>query len=133
MAVHLSMSLKGTVTGVRYMDEVLEPYVCLFRGACVPEFILMDDNARPHRSSGIQATVVDEFLEGGYSLYGLANQVSRPQPYRACLGSCEEGNCNPLPLLRTIQEMKIALLNEWDQLPHTRTDKLPYFKHDIML
>ncbi|GBO09798.1 hypothetical protein AVEN_140807-1 [Araneus ventricosus] len=50
---------RGTVTGVRYRDEILEPYVHLFRGAVGPEFILMDDlNARPHR-----ALLVDEFLE----------------------------------------------------------------------
>ncbi|GBM87414.1 hypothetical protein AVEN_97919-1 [Araneus ventricosus] len=49
---------RGTVTGVRYRDEILEPYVRLFRGAVCPEFILMDDNARPHR-----AFLVDKFLE----------------------------------------------------------------------
>ncbi|GBM88907.1 hypothetical protein AVEN_85940-1 [Araneus ventricosus] len=49
---------RGTMTGVRYRDEILEPYVCLLRGAVDPEFILMDDNARPHR-----ALLIDEFLE----------------------------------------------------------------------
>ncbi|GBM65376.1 hypothetical protein AVEN_98199-1 [Araneus ventricosus] len=49
---------RGTVTGVRYRDEILEPYVRLFRGAVGSEFILMDDNVRPHR-----ALLVDEFLE----------------------------------------------------------------------
>ncbi|GBM19243.1 Chorion peroxidase [Araneus ventricosus] len=49
---------RGTVTGVKYRDEILEPYVRLFRGAVGPEFILMDDNARPHRG-----LLVDEFLK----------------------------------------------------------------------
>ncbi|KFM60058.1 Transposable element Tcb2 transposase, partial [Stegodyphus mimosarum] len=49
---------RGSVTGVRYRDEVLEPYVRLFLGAMGPEFILQDDNARPHK-----ALLVDEFLE----------------------------------------------------------------------
>ncbi|GBM94229.1 Transposable element Tcb2 transposase [Araneus ventricosus] len=49
---------RGTVTGVRYRDEVLEPCIRLFRCAVGPEFILMDDNERPHR-----ALLVDEFLE----------------------------------------------------------------------
>ncbi|GBN58951.1 hypothetical protein AVEN_240748-1 [Araneus ventricosus] len=49
---------RGNVTGERYRDEILEPYVRLFRGAVGPEFILMDDNVRPHR-----ALLVDEFLE----------------------------------------------------------------------
>ncbi|GFU96535.1 DDE_3 domain-containing protein [Trichonephila clavipes] len=34
---------RGSVSGVRYRDEVLEPYVRLFRGVCGPRFILMDD------------------------------------------------------------------------------------------
>ncbi|GBO41203.1 hypothetical protein AVEN_104560-1 [Araneus ventricosus] len=49
---------RGTVAGVRYRDEILEHYVRLFRGAVGHEFILMVDNARPHR-----ALVVDEFLQ----------------------------------------------------------------------
>ncbi|GFW74071.1 DDE_3 domain-containing protein [Trichonephila clavipes] len=49
---------RGSVTGVRYRDEVLETYVRLLRGACGPKFILMDDNARPHR-----ALLIDGFLE----------------------------------------------------------------------
>ncbi|GFV60777.1 uncharacterized protein TNCV_1780811 [Trichonephila clavipes] len=49
---------RGSVTGVRYKDEVLEPYVHLIRGACATEFILLDNNARPHT-----AVLVDEFLE----------------------------------------------------------------------
>ncbi|GBO45359.1 hypothetical protein AVEN_90355-1 [Araneus ventricosus] len=41
---------RGYVTGVRYRDENLKPYVRLFRGTVGPDFILMDDNARPHRA-----------------------------------------------------------------------------------
>ncbi|GFV48508.1 DDE_3 domain-containing protein [Trichonephila clavipes] len=49
---------RSCVISVRYRDEVLEPYVRLFRGACSPEFILKEDNARPHI-----ALLVKEFLE----------------------------------------------------------------------
>ncbi|KFM71805.1 Transposable element Tcb2 transposase, partial [Stegodyphus mimosarum] len=48
----------GSVTGQRYRDEFLEPYVRLFRGAVGPDFIFMDDNAPCHR-----AVLVDDFLE----------------------------------------------------------------------
>ncbi len=53
MAAHLSVPLieAVSVTGVRYRDdEVLEPYVRLFRGAVGFEFILLNDNTRPHRA-----------------------------------------------------------------------------------
>lgn len=49
----------GTLTGVRYRDEILDPYVRPYAGAIGNDFILMDDNARPHR-----AEVVEDYLEG---------------------------------------------------------------------
>ncbi|GBM98837.1 hypothetical protein AVEN_188099-1 [Araneus ventricosus] len=48
-----------TLTGVRYRDEILDPYVRPYAGAIDNDFILMDDNARPHR-----AVVVEGYLEG---------------------------------------------------------------------
>ncbi len=47
------------MTGVRYRDDILVLYVCPYFGAIGNYFILMDDNARPHR-----AVVVEEYLEG---------------------------------------------------------------------
>ncbi|GBM37326.1 hypothetical protein AVEN_78073-1 [Araneus ventricosus] len=49
----------GTLTGVRYRDEILDPYVRPYAGAIGNDFILMDDNARPHG-----AVVVEGYLEG---------------------------------------------------------------------
>ncbi|GFV31838.1 uncharacterized protein TNCV_2105881 [Trichonephila clavipes] len=48
----------GTVTGLRYRDEILDPYVRPYAAAIGNDFILMDDNARPHR-----AWIVEEYLE----------------------------------------------------------------------
>ncbi|GFS93912.1 transposable element Tc1 transposase [Trichonephila clavipes] len=86
-----------TVTGVRYRDEVLQPYVRIFMGSYGPEFFLMDDNAKPHR-----ALLVDEFLKNN-----VCNALGR-----------EIATRNPPP--RTIQEMKAVSRNEWDQLPQER-------------
>ncbi|GFX43449.1 transposable element Tcb2 transposase [Trichonephila clavipes] len=47
-----------SVTTQRYRDEVLGPYVRLFRGAVGPEFIFMDDNAQC-----LRAVLIDDFLE----------------------------------------------------------------------
>ncbi|GFU50953.1 transposable element Tcb1 transposase [Trichonephila clavipes] len=49
---------RGSVTGDRYCEEVLLRHVRLFRGAIGPDFIFMDDNARPHRT-----LAVEELLE----------------------------------------------------------------------
>ncbi|XP_067008035.2 juvenile hormone esterase-like [Anabrus simplex] len=52
-------SPRNTVNARRYRDEILRSHVRLFRGTVCPEFLLMDNNARPHR-----APLVDEFLAG---------------------------------------------------------------------
>ncbi|GFS81389.1 transposable element Tcb1 transposase [Trichonephila clavipes] len=46
------ISLKGTgsVNGTRYCNEILVPYVRLFRGAMGLQFLFMDDNAPCHRT-----------------------------------------------------------------------------------
>ncbi|GFT98061.1 uncharacterized protein TNCV_3362681 [Trichonephila clavipes] len=48
---------RDSVTAVRYRDEVLEPIVRLYAAAVGRTFVLMDDNARPHR-----ADIVDDYL-----------------------------------------------------------------------
>ncbi|GFX45149.1 transposable element Tcb1 transposase [Trichonephila clavipes] len=49
---------RGSVTAVRYRDEILEPIVRLYAAAVGPTLVLMDDNARPHR-----ADIVHDYLE----------------------------------------------------------------------
>ncbi|GFU47955.1 transposable element Tcb1 transposase [Trichonephila clavipes] len=49
---------RGSVTAIRYRDEVLEPIVTLYAAAVDPAFVLMDDNVGPHR-----ADIVDDYLE----------------------------------------------------------------------
>ncbi|GFX10411.1 transposable element Tcb2 transposase [Trichonephila clavipes] len=51
---------RGSVTGDRYCEEVLPPHVRLFRGAIGPDFIFMDDNARPHRTLAVEELLESE-------------------------------------------------------------------------
>ncbi|GFU69471.1 transposable element Tcb2 transposase [Trichonephila clavipes] len=39
------------IAGFIYRDIILEQHVCLFRGAMGTEFMLMDENALPHRAN----------------------------------------------------------------------------------
>ncbi|GFU14517.1 uncharacterized protein TNCV_3251411 [Trichonephila clavipes] len=72
----------GTVTGLRYRDETLDPYVRPYAAAIGNDFILMDDNARPHR-----ARIVEEYLEDhGFGTNGMASSISRPESDRTSLG-----------------------------------------------
>ncbi|GFV37132.1 transposable element Tcb2 transposase [Trichonephila clavipes] len=50
----------GFVIGDRYCEEVLLPHVRLFRGANGPDFIFMDDSARPHRILAVEELLENE-------------------------------------------------------------------------
>ncbi|GFV83664.1 transposable element Tcb1 transposase [Trichonephila clavipes] len=50
----LHVVANGTMTGERYIDEVLLPHVRLFRGAVGDKFVFMDDNATCHRTLDVQ-------------------------------------------------------------------------------
>ncbi|GFV01320.1 uncharacterized protein TNCV_2530111 [Trichonephila clavipes] len=50
----LHVVVNGTMTGQRYIDEVLLPHVRLFRGAVGDKFVFMDDNATCHRTLAVQ-------------------------------------------------------------------------------
>ncbi|GFV84531.1 transposable element Tcb2 transposase [Trichonephila clavipes] len=103
----------GTVTGLRYRDETLDPYVRPYAAAIGNDFILMDDNARPHR-----ARIVEEYLED----HGLErmewparspdlNPIENLWNY---LGR-EVAALNPPP--RSLHELKQGLLCVWSSLP----------------
>ncbi|GFT15352.1 transposable element Tcb2 transposase [Trichonephila clavipes] len=51
---------RGSVTGDRYCEEVLLLHVRLFRGAIGPDFIFIDDNARPHWTLAVEELLESE-------------------------------------------------------------------------
>ncbi|GFS55075.1 transposable element Tcb1 transposase [Trichonephila clavipes] len=83
-------SLKGTgsVKGPRYCNEILLPYVRLFRGAMGLQFLFMDDNAPCHRT-----VAAEQLLESRR----LAARTLPPV---------------------TIRELRLALQDEWAAMPH---------------
>ncbi|GFV57427.1 transposable element Tc3 transposase [Trichonephila clavipes] len=110
----------GTVTGLRYRDEILDPYVRPYAAAIGNDFILMDDNARPHR-----AGIVEDYLED----HGLErmewparspdlNPIEHLWDY---LGR-EVAALNPPP--RSLHELKQGLLCVWSSLPIPVSDNL---------
>ncbi|GFX15166.1 transposable element Tcb2 transposase [Trichonephila clavipes] len=56
-------SLKGTVNGTRYCNEILLPYVRLFRGAVGLQFLFTDDNAPCHRTVAAEQLLESENIE----------------------------------------------------------------------
>ncbi|GFW00814.1 transposable element Tcb2 transposase [Trichonephila clavipes] len=59
----LHVVVNGTMTGQRYIDEVLLPHVRLFRGAVGDKFVFMDDNATCHRTLAVQDFLDSEGIQ----------------------------------------------------------------------
>ncbi|GFV31029.1 transposable element Tc1 transposase [Trichonephila clavipes] len=88
--MRLHVIANGTMTGQRYIDEVLLHHVRLFRGTVRDKFVFMDDNATCHRTLAVQ-NCLDNALE---------RQVA--------------GRNNPPTNKNTLIR---ALTEEWDKLP----------------
>ncbi|GFT58618.1 transposable element Tc3 transposase [Trichonephila clavipes] len=84
----------GSVNGTRYCNEILLPYVRLFRGAMGLQFLFMDDNAPCHRT-----VAAERLLES------------------RCLAA------RTLPPV-TIREVRLALQDEWAAMPQQLIDTL---------
>ncbi|GFT80360.1 transposable element Tcb2 transposase [Trichonephila clavipes] len=59
----LHVVANGTMTGQRYIDEVLLTHVRLFRGAVGDKFVFMDDNATCHRTLAVQVCLDSEGIQ----------------------------------------------------------------------
>ncbi|GFS62932.1 transposable element Tcb2 transposase [Trichonephila clavipes] len=59
----LHVVANGTMTGQRYIDELLLPHVRLFRGAVGDKFVFMDDNATCHRTLAVQDRLDSEGIQ----------------------------------------------------------------------
>ncbi|GFY35448.1 transposable element Tcb2 transposase [Trichonephila clavipes] len=53
----------GSVNGIRYCNQILLPYVRLFRGAMGLQFLFMDDNAPCHRTVAAEQLLESEDIE----------------------------------------------------------------------
>ncbi|GFW03758.1 transposable element Tcb2 transposase [Trichonephila clavipes] len=103
----------GPLTARRYRDEILRPIVVLFTASIEDDFILMDDNCRPHR-----ANLVEDFLfEEGIVRMGwpaCSPEMNLIEHVWDALGRRVAGR-QPPP--QTLQELERALLEEWDRIP----------------
>ncbi|GFY32212.1 transposable element Tcb1 transposase [Trichonephila clavipes] len=84
----------GSVNGTRYCNEILLPYVRLFRGAMGLQFLFMDDNIPCHHT-----VAAEQLLESRR----LAARTLKPV---------------------TIRELRLALQDEWADMPQQLIDTL---------
>ncbi|GFU91062.1 transposable element Tcb2 transposase [Trichonephila clavipes] len=115
-------SLKGigSVNGTRYCNEILLPYVRLFRGAMGLQFLFMDDNAPCHRPVAAEELLESEDIErmDWPARSPDLNPIERVWDF---LGRRLAARTLP-PV--TIRELRLALQDEWAAMPQQLIDTL---------
>ncbi|GFV33805.1 transposable element Tcb2 transposase [Trichonephila clavipes] len=103
----------GPLTVRRYRDEILRPIVVPYAAAIGDDFILMDDNCRPHRSNLVEYFL---FEEGIVRMECPACSPDMNPIKHVCdaLGRRVAGR-QPSPQI--LQELERALLEEWNRIP----------------
>ncbi|GFT63682.1 transposable element Tcb1 transposase [Trichonephila clavipes] len=99
---------RGSVTALRYRDEVLKHIVRLYAAAVGPTFVLMDNNARPHR-----ADIVVDYLESE-GIARMAWSVYSPDlnPIENLWGSLGRAVSSRFPIPANLIELETALQEE---------------------
>lgn len=59
----LHVLARGSLTAIRYRDEILRPLVNPYASAVGPGFLLMQDKARPHVAGACQQFLQDEGID----------------------------------------------------------------------
>ncbi|GFT19213.1 transposable element Tcb2 transposase [Trichonephila clavipes] len=110
----------GSVNGTRYSNEILLPYVRLFRGAMGLQFLFMDDNAPCLRTGAAEQLLQSEDIE-------RMDWPARPPDLNPIehvwdfLGRRLAARTLP-PV--TIRELRLALQDEWGAMPQQLIDTL---------
>ncbi|GFW21862.1 transposable element Tcb2 transposase [Trichonephila clavipes] len=103
----------GPLTARRYRDEILRPIVVRYAAAFGDDFILMDDNCRPHR-----ANLVEDFLfEEGIVRMEWPACSPDMNPIEHVWDALGRRVAGPQIPPQTLQELERALLEEWDRIP----------------
>jgi transposase len=113
--------LNGTLTGQRYLQEILIPVGIPFaQNSLVNGFIWMDDNARPHR-----ARVVNEWIEDSH-IERLDWPAISPDlnPIEHLWDELGRAVSHRSPPPSNVHELSAALQEEWQHLPLWRTRRV---------
>ena len=103
----------GTLTALRYVNKILDVYVRPYAGAVSENFILMDDNARAHI-----ACITDQYLEQA-TIARMEWPARSPDlnPIEHAWDMLQTAVSSRPVQPASVQELKQALLEEWDQIP----------------
>ncbi|GFW05398.1 transposable element Tcb2 transposase [Trichonephila clavipes] len=110
----------GSVNGTRYCNEILLPYVRLFRGAMGLQFLFMDDNAPCHRTVAVEQLLESEDIER-MDWPARSPDLNPIEHVWDFLG--KRLAARTLPQV-TIRELRLALQDEWVAMPQQLIDTL---------
>ncbi|GFV94441.1 transposable element Tc3 transposase [Trichonephila clavipes] len=110
----------GSVNGTRYCNEILLPYVRLFRGAMGLQFLFMDDNAPCHRTVAAKQLLESEDIER-MDWPARSPDLNPIEHVWDFLGRPLAARTLP-PV--TIRELRLALQDEWAAMPQQLIDTL---------
>ncbi|GFX05486.1 transposable element Tcb2 transposase [Trichonephila clavipes] len=103
----------GLLTARRYRDEIFRPIVVPYAAAIGDDFILMDDNCRPHR-----ANLTEDFLfEEGIVRIEWPACSPDMNPIEHVWDALGRRVVGRQPPPQTLQELERALLEKWDRIP----------------
>ncbi|GFV37610.1 transposable element Tcb2 transposase [Trichonephila clavipes] len=116
----LHVVANGTMTGQRYIDEVLLPHVRLFRGAVGDKLVFMDDNATCNRTLAVQ-----DCLRQRGQIAGRNYPPTNKNTFIRAL--TEEWDKLPQQLLDNVEQSMVGLL--FDRWRHHLSPP-PQFRHE---
>ncbi|GFT94654.1 transposable element Tcb2 transposase [Trichonephila clavipes] len=116
----LHVVTNGTMTGQRYIDEVLLPHVRLFRDAVGDKFVFMDDNATCHQTLAVQDCLDSEGIQR--LVWPARSPDLNPiENVWDALGRQVAGRTYPPTNKNTLIR---ELAEEWDKLPQQLLDNV---------
>ena len=110
----------GTLTTERYVNEILDVHVRPCAGAIGPDFILMDDNARAHRTR-----ITNRYLKQA-AIVRLDWPARSPDlnPIEHAWDVLQKAISSRQVQPATVRELREALIEEWAQLPQHKLRRL---------
>ncbi|KAI3360395.1 hypothetical protein L3Q82_002305 [Scortum barcoo] len=115
---------RGSLTAIRYRDEILRPLVRPYAGAVGPGFLLMQDNARPHVAGVCQQFLQDEGIDAMDWPARSPDLNPIEHIWDIMSRSIHQRHVAP----QTVQELADALVQVWEEIPQ-ETIPPPHQEH----
>ena len=114
----LHVLARGTLTAIRYRNEILRPIVRPYAGAVGPGFLLMHDNARPHVAECVSSSWIMKAVMLWTGLPVPLNPIKHI--WDIVSRSIHQRHVEP----QTVQELIDALIQVWEEIPQENIHRL---------